>query len=47
MTTTLAKLLSNNHGLRVFYDAFKGIADVNVDEIVENKVEVYAGWDRR
>ena len=29
MTATLANLLSNNHGLRVFCDAFKRVADIN------------------
>ena len=31
MSATLANLLSNNHGLRVFCDACKRVADVDVD----------------
>ena len=31
MITTLANLLSNNHGLRVFCDACKSVADVDFD----------------
>ena len=30
MTATLAPLLSNNHGLHVFCDAFKRVADIDV-----------------
>jgi len=33
MTATLANLLSNNHGLRVFCDACKRVADVDVEAI--------------
>ena len=33
VTATLANLLSNNHGLRVFCDAFKRVADIDVDAI--------------
>ena len=33
MTATLANLLSNNHGLRVFCDACKRVADVDVETI--------------
>ena len=35
MNVTLANLLSNNHGLRVFCDACKRVADVDVEKIAE------------
>ena len=33
MTATLANLLSNNHGLRVFCDACKRVTDVDVQAL--------------
>ena len=33
MTATLANILSNNHALRVFCDACKRVADVDVEAI--------------
>ena len=33
MTATLATLLSNNHGFRVFCDACKHVADIDVEAI--------------
>ena len=33
MTATLANLLSNNHGLRVFCNACKRVADIDVEAI--------------
>ena len=33
MTATLANLLSNNHGLRVFCDACKRVEDIDVNAI--------------
>jgi len=35
MTATLANLLSNNHGLRVFCDACKRVAEVDVKAVAE------------
>ncbi len=33
MTANLATLLSNNHGIRVFCDACKRVADIDVEAI--------------
>ena len=35
MTATLANLLSNKHGLRVFCDACKRVAEVDVKAVAE------------
>ena len=35
MIATLANLLSNNHGLRVFCDACKRVTDVDVEKIAK------------
>lgn len=35
MTATLANLLSNNHGLRVFCDACKRVAEVDVEQVAK------------
>jgi hypothetical protein len=35
MTATLANLLSNDHGLRVFCDACKRVAEVDVEAVAQ------------
>ena len=35
MAATLANLLSNNHGLRVFCDARKRVAEVDIEQVAK------------